>query len=172
MGNIVGAALVSHHPGLMQCEDFRKMQGAGEDSTLIAGYARLRDKISAVRADVVVIFDSHWFTTGYHLVDGGKRFEGHIFHTPEERALVSRLTSAGLVDLFRHKFPDTPGFTWWDYRAGSFHKNEGMRLDFLLATPSLAERVTDIYVDREYRKKGKVSGAVPSDHAPVIATLA
>jgi aromatic ring-opening dioxygenase catalytic subunit (LigB family) len=76
MGHIVGAALVSHHPGLMQCEEFRRMMGAGEDSDLIAGYARLREKISGVRPDVVVIFDSHWFTTGYHLVDGGARYEG------------------------------------------------------------------------------------------------
>lgn len=76
MGQIVGAAIVSHHPGLMQCEDFRKMMGAGSDSTLIAGYARLRAKIAAVQPDVIVIFDSHWFTTGFHLVDGGQRFQG------------------------------------------------------------------------------------------------
>jgi len=76
MGQIVGAALVSHHPGLMQCEDFRKMQGAGEDSSLIAGYARLRAKIAQVKPSTVVIFDSHWFTTGFHLVDGGKAFRG------------------------------------------------------------------------------------------------
>ena len=76
MGQIVGAAIVSHHPGLMQCEEFRRLQGAGEDSDLIAGYARLRAKIGAARPDVVVVFDSHWFTTGYHLVDGGKRYSG------------------------------------------------------------------------------------------------
>jgi 3,4-dihydroxyphenylacetate 2,3-dioxygenase len=76
MGQIVGAAIVSHHPGLMQCEEFRRLQGAGEDSDLIAGYARLRKRIEAVKPDVVVIFDSHWFTTGYHLVDGGKRYQG------------------------------------------------------------------------------------------------
>ena len=76
MGNIVGAAVVSHHPGLMQSEEFRRLMGAGEDSDLIPGYARLRDKISAARPDVVMIFDSHWFTTGYHLVDGGKRYQG------------------------------------------------------------------------------------------------
>lgn len=76
MGQIVGAALVSHHPGLMQCEEFRRAMGAGEDSDLIAGYARLRDKLAAARPDVVVIFDSHWFTTGYHLVDGGKGYSG------------------------------------------------------------------------------------------------
>lgn len=76
MGQIVGAALVSHHPGLMQCEEFRRAMGAGEDSDLIAGYARLRDKLAAARPDVVVVFDSHWFTTGYHLVDGGKGYSG------------------------------------------------------------------------------------------------
>src|SRR5689334_2673109 len=76
MGHVVGAALVSHHPGLMQCEEFRRSMGAGEDSDLIAGYARLRSRLEAARPDVVVIFDSHWFTTGYHLVDGGDRYQG------------------------------------------------------------------------------------------------
>ena len=76
MGQIVGAALVSHHPGLMQCEEFRRAMGAGEDSDLIAGYARLRERIKAVAPDVIMIFDSHWFTTGYHLIDGGAHYEG------------------------------------------------------------------------------------------------
>lgn len=75
-GQVVGAALVSHHPGLMQCEEFRRAMGAGEDSDLIAGYARLRDRIAGLAPDVVVIFDSHWFTTGYHLVDAGDRYAG------------------------------------------------------------------------------------------------
>jgi exodeoxyribonuclease III len=101
---------------------------------------------------------------------GGARFKGHIFHTDEERALVARLRAAGLIDLYRQKFPVAVGFSWWDYRAGSFHKNEGMRLDMLFASPSLAARVKDVYVDRDYRKKGK-SGSIPSDHAPVIAVL-
>jgi 3,4-dihydroxyphenylacetate 2,3-dioxygenase len=76
MGQFVGAAVVSHHPGLMQCEEFRVLQGAGADSDLIAGYARLRERIAAARPDVVIVFDSHWFTTGYHLVDGGSHFKG------------------------------------------------------------------------------------------------
>lgn len=76
MGTIVGAALVSHHPGLMQCEEFRRAMGAGEDSDLIAGYTRLRERIEAQKPHVVLIFDSHWFTTGYHLVDGGDRYQG------------------------------------------------------------------------------------------------
>ncbi|MEN9316048.1 MAG: hypothetical protein RIS35_2441 [Pseudomonadota bacterium] len=75
-GQIVGAAIASHHPGLMQCEEFRRLQGAGEDSDLIAGYARLREKIAQADPDVVVILDSHWFTTGYHLVDAGDRYSG------------------------------------------------------------------------------------------------
>ncbi len=102
---------------------------------------------------------------------GGIRFKGKIFHTDEERALLTRLREAGLVDLYRTRYPDDPGFSWWDYRAGSFHKKEGMRLDLLFATPGVASRVTDVYVDRDYRKKGKTSGAIPSDHAPVVAVL-
>lgn len=102
---------------------------------------------------------------------GGARFKGRIFHTDEERALMNRLRDAGLVDLFRAHRPEEPGFSWWDYRAGAFHKKEGMRIDLLLATPAIASRMTDVYVDRDYRKKGKTSGSIPSDHAPVVAVL-
>lgn len=76
MGEIVGAALVSHHPGLMQSDDFRLKIGAGRDSDLIAGYQRLREKIDAARPDVLLIFDTHWFTTGFHLLDAGAHYEG------------------------------------------------------------------------------------------------
>jgi len=76
MGQIVGAAVVSHHPGLMQCEEFRKAMGNGQDSDLIAGYALLRDKIAAVKPDLIVVFDSHWFTTGYHLIDASESYSG------------------------------------------------------------------------------------------------
>lgn len=76
MGAIVGAAIVSHHPGLMQSDEFRIKAGAGQDSDLIAGFARLRARIDAARPDVLVIFDTHWFTTGYHLVDAGAAYEG------------------------------------------------------------------------------------------------
>ena len=76
MGQIVGSAIVSHHPGLMQCEEFRRAMGAGQDSDLIAGYARLRSRIEKAKPDVVLILDSHWFTTGYHLVDGGAHYQG------------------------------------------------------------------------------------------------
>ncbi|HTI67187.1 MAG TPA: hypothetical protein VL460_06530 [Caulobacteraceae bacterium] len=76
MGQIVGAALVSHHPGLFQTDEFRVQAGAGADSDLIPGFQRVRDRIDAVKPDVLVIFDTHWFTTGQHCVDGGEAYEG------------------------------------------------------------------------------------------------
>lgn len=102
---------------------------------------------------------------------GGARFRGTSHHTDEERALLDRLRAAGLVDLYRAKYPEEPGYSWWDYRAGAFHKKMGMRIDLLLATPAVANRVTDVIIERDFRKKGKASGAVPSDHAPVVAVL-
>jgi 3,4-dihydroxyphenylacetate 2,3-dioxygenase len=76
MGKIVGAALVSHHPGLFQTDEFRVKMGNGADSDLISGYDRVRAKIDTAKPDVLVIFDTHWFTTGYHLVDGGAHYSG------------------------------------------------------------------------------------------------
>jgi aromatic ring-opening dioxygenase catalytic subunit (LigB family) len=76
MGKLVGAAIVSHHPGLAQCDEFRLAVGNGVDSDLIAGYRRLRAKLDAARPDVLVIIDTHWFTTGYHLADAGKHYKG------------------------------------------------------------------------------------------------
>ncbi len=76
MGKIVGAALVSHHPGLFQSDEFRIKMGNGADSDLTAGFDRLRAKIDAVRPDTLIIFDTHWFTTGYHLIDGGRVYRG------------------------------------------------------------------------------------------------
>ncbi|MGK8198530.1 extradiol ring-cleavage dioxygenase [Burkholderia cepacia] len=76
MGKIVGAALVSHHPGLFQTDDFRIKMGDGADSDLIPGFERVRAQIEAVKADTIVIFDTHWFTTGYHLIDGGAHYRG------------------------------------------------------------------------------------------------
>jgi len=76
MGEIVGAAIVSHHPGLFQPLEVRIAMGAGADSDLIAGFGRVRSRIDAVKPDVLVIFDTHWFTTGFHLVDAGAHYQG------------------------------------------------------------------------------------------------
>jgi 3,4-dihydroxyphenylacetate 2,3-dioxygenase len=76
MGDIVGAALVAHYPGLMLSEELRKARGDGQDTSLIPGFAELRRRIDAVRPDTFVIFDTHWFTTNLHLVAGAARYHG------------------------------------------------------------------------------------------------
>jgi len=96
-------------------------------------------------------------------------FAGRVFHTDDERARFRALIAAGLFDVFRERHPDVQAFTWWDYRGGAFHKREGLRIDFLLATRPVLERVRAIEIDREYRKKQ--DGLTASDHAPVFADL-
>ncbi len=95
--------------------------------------------------------------------------EGRIFHTDEERVRFRRLLELGLADLFRQLHPELQAFSWWDYRAGAFHKNQGLRIDFLLGTAPLAARLEGAQIDRDYRKKK--DGLIPSDHAPVIVDL-
>ncbi len=94
---------------------------------------------------------------------------GTIFHTDEERARFRGLLDGGWGDIFRWKHPDERAYSWWDYRAGAFHRNEGLRLDFLLGSEGLRERVRSVGIDRNYRRK--IEGLIPSDHAPVIADL-
>jgi exodeoxyribonuclease-3 len=94
---------------------------------------------------------------------------GSIFHTEEERRRFRRLLDWGLGDLFRDRHPDVQEFSWWDYRGGAFHRRQGLRLDFLLATESVRARVREVQIDRDYRKKQE--GLTPSDHAPVFADL-
>jgi exodeoxyribonuclease-3 len=85
-----------------------------------------------------------------------------------EREAFRSLLAWGLADTFRDRHPDARGrFTWWDYRAGNFHKNFGMRIDHLLPTASVADRVVAVEIDREARK-GK---PIPSDHAPLVLDL-
>lgn len=84
-----------------------------------------------------------------------------------ERMALSKLRDWGLVDAYRQHQPASGRFTWWDYRAGMFHKNMGMRLDLIYLTQPLAKRVIWAEIDREARK-GKPT---PSDHAPVVVDL-
>jgi len=85
---------------------------------------------------------------------------------PERRAFM-RLCEWGLVDAYRARCPDPGRYTWWDYRAGNFHKNFGMRIDHLLVTRPVAARAVWAEIDREARK-GK---PIPSDHAPLVLDL-
>jgi exodeoxyribonuclease-3 len=87
--------------------------------------------------------------------------------SPPEREAFRRLLGCGLVDVYRRHHPERGRYSWWDYRAGNFHKNFGMRIDHLLATRVVAERSVWAEIDREARK-GKPT---PSDHAPVLVDV-
>jgi exodeoxyribonuclease-3 len=84
-----------------------------------------------------------------------------------ERQAFARLRDWGLVDAYRLYHPEAGRYTWWDYRAGNFHKNFGMRIDHLLVTAPVRERTVWAEIDREARK-GK---PIPSDHAPLVIDL-
>ena len=98
-----------------------------------------------------------------------QRLHGSILHTDDERARIRRLYELGFRDVFRALDPESRTFSWWDYRGGAFHRNQGLRIDYLLATDAVAARVRSVETDRDYRKKK--DGLIPSDHAPVIAEL-
>ncbi len=87
--------------------------------------------------------------------------------SPPEREALARLREWGLVDAYRSVRPEAGRFSWWDYRAGMFHRNEGMRIDLLYATAPVASRVVWAEIDREARK----GPPTPSDHAPVVVDL-
>jgi exodeoxyribonuclease-3 len=87
--------------------------------------------------------------------------------TPEERAGFAAVLDAGFVDAFRHLHPDEPGYTWWDYRAGNFHKGFGLRIDLVLVSAMLAPELRAASVERAFRKPTTVPGTKPSDHAPL-----
>jgi exodeoxyribonuclease-3 len=91
---------------------------------------------------------------------------GQTHVTAPEREALAQLQALGLRDVVRDRWPDKRVFTYWDYRAGMFHQDLGMRIDLVLATAPVAERVRAAWVDRQARK-----GSGPSDHAPVIVDL-
>ena len=93
-------------------------------------------------------------------------FVGHTHVTAPERAALAELEALGLSDVVRDRWPTERVFTYWDYRAGMFHQDLGMRIDLVLAVPPVADRVKAAWVDRQARK-----GTGPSDHAPVIVDL-
>jgi exodeoxyribonuclease-3 len=87
--------------------------------------------------------------------------------SPRERAALARIVGVGFHDAYRMHHPEPGRYTWWDYRAGNFHKNIGMRIDHLLVSKPLAPRVVWAEIDREARK-GK---PLPSDHAPLVIDI-
>ena len=93
-------------------------------------------------------------------------FAGSTHVTPAERQALAGLRALGLHDVVPTPMKGPHPFTYWDYRAGMFHQNKGMRIDLVYAGAGVAGRVRSAYVDREARK-----GKRPSDHAPIVVDL-
>jgi exodeoxyribonuclease-3 len=131
----------------------------------LAWLTALRDMVSGDAERTVVCGDINIAPTDDDVFDP-EAYAGHTHVTPPERAALGALEALGLHDVVRDRWPDERVFTYWDYRAGMFHQDLGMRIDLVLAGDAVAERVRAAWVDRKARK-----GKGPSDHAPVIVDL-
>ncbi|PSL04633.1 exodeoxyribonuclease-3 [Haloactinopolyspora alba] len=131
----------------------------------LAWLAALRDVVEAGPDHALLCGDMNIAPTDADVFDPDA-YAGHTHVTPPERNALGELQALGLHDVVRDRWPDDRVFTYWDYRAGMFHKDLGMRIDLMLAGDPVAERVQAAWVDRYARK-----GSGPSDHAPVIVDL-
>ena len=131
----------------------------------LAWLASLRDMLAAGPEATIVCGDMNIAPTDDDVFDPDA-YIGQTHVTQPERAALQELQSLGLRDVVRDRWPNERVFTYWDYRAGMFHQDLGMRIDLVLASPTVADRVKAAWVDRKARK-----GKGPSDHAPVIIDL-
>ncbi|HET9290376.1 MAG TPA: exodeoxyribonuclease III [Actinomycetes bacterium] len=131
----------------------------------LAWLAALRDDVAAGPDATIVCGDMNIAPTDADVFDPAA-YVGQTHVTPPERAALAGLQTLGLRDVVRDRWPDERVFTYWDYRAGMFHQDLGMRIDLVLASATVAGRVRAAWVDRQARK-----GSGPSDHAPVIVDL-
>jgi exodeoxyribonuclease III len=131
----------------------------------LAWLAALQAQIAAGPAETIVCGDMNIAPADADVFDPAA-YAGHTHVTPPERAALAGLIALGLHDVVRERWPQERVFTYWDYRAGMFHRDLGMRIDLVLAGAPVAARVRAAWVDRQARK-----GSGPSDHAPVIVDL-
>ena len=131
----------------------------------LAWLASLREMVAAGPEATIVCGDMNIAPTDDDVFDPDA-YVGQTHVTQPERAALQELESLGLRDVVRDRWPNERVFTYWDYRAGMFHQDLGMRIDLVLASPTVADRVQAAWVDRKARK-----GKGPSDHAPVIVDL-
>jgi exodeoxyribonuclease-3 len=131
----------------------------------LAWLASLREMVAAGPRATVVCGDMNIAPTDDDVFDPAA-YIGQTHVTAPERAALSELQALGLRDVVRERWPNERVFTYWDYRAGMFHQDLGMRIDLVLASSTVADRVRAAWVDRHARK-----GKAPSDHAPVIVDL-
>jgi exodeoxyribonuclease-3 len=131
----------------------------------LAWLAALREMVSAGPDAVAVCGDVNIAPTDADVFDPAV-YVGQTHVTLPERAALAELQALGLRDVLRDRWPTERVFTYWDYRAGMFHQDLGMRIDLVLASAAVADRARAAWVDRQARK-----GTGPSDHAPVIVDL-
>ena len=131
----------------------------------LAWLSALRDVVGSDSRQTVICGDFNIAPTDEDVFDPAA-YVGQTHVTPPERAALANLEAVGLRDVVRDHWPSERVFTYWDYRAGMFHKDLGMRIDLVLASDPIASRVKAAWIDRQYRK-----GTLPSDHAPVIVDL-
>jgi exodeoxyribonuclease III len=131
----------------------------------LAWLAALREAVAAGPGDAIVCGDLNIAPTDADVFDP-RAYVGQTHVTPAERDALASLQAVGLHDVVRERWPSERIFTYWDYRAGMFPKDLGMRIDLVLASAPVAARVRAAWVDRQARK-----GRGPSDHAPVIVDL-
>jgi exodeoxyribonuclease III len=127
--------------------------------------AALRDMVAADADRTVVCGDINIAPTDDDVFDP-EAYVGHTHVTAPERAALAELQAVGLHDVVRDRWPHERVFSYWDYRAGMFHQDLGMRIDLVLAGDAVAPRVKAAWIDRKARK-----GKGPSDHAPVMVDL-
>jgi exodeoxyribonuclease-3 len=127
--------------------------------------ASLREEIAACPDETVVCGDFNIAPTDDDVFDPDA-YVGQTHVTPPEREALASLEALGLRDVVRDRWPGERVFSYWDYRAGMFHQDLGMRIDLVLASEPVADRVKAAWIDRHARK-----GKGPSDHAPVIVDL-
>jgi exodeoxyribonuclease III len=131
----------------------------------LAWLASLREMVAAGLDAPLVCGDFNIAPTDDDVFDP-EAYVGQTHVTPPEREALAELQALGLHDVVRDRWPGETVFTYWDYRAGMFHQDLGMRIDLVLAGATVADRVRAAWVDRQARK-----GSGPSDHAPVIVDL-
>jgi exodeoxyribonuclease-3 len=131
----------------------------------LAWLAALREIVSSSPESAMVCGDMNIAPADIDVYDPAA-YIGQTHVTAPERAALSELQAQGLRDIVRERWPSERVFTYWDYRAGMFHQDLGMRIDLMLASAPVADRVRAAWIDRYARK-----GTKPSDHAPVIVDL-
>ena len=127
--------------------------------------AALAEQVRSGPSETVVCGDMNIAPTDEDVFDP-EAYIGQTHVTPPEREALAKLQAVGLRDVVRDRWPGKRVFTYWDYRAGMFHQDLGMRIDLVLATAAVSDRVRAAWVDRQARK-----GSGPSDHAPVMVDL-